>query len=76
MNKETAFFLGQKIGIVKDLDLGSSGDCLGSYIRVKVEVDVSKPLESGFFIDLDWNKPVMIYLMYENYRIIVGIVVL
>lgn len=66
MNKETAFFLGKKIGTVKDLDLGSAGDCLGSFIRVKVEVDVSKPLERGFFIDLDGTKPVMIYLMYER----------
>lgn len=44
MNKETGFFLSQKIGLVKDLDMGNTGDCLGS-VRAKIEIDVSKPLE-------------------------------
>lgn len=65
MNRETAFFLGKKIGAVKDLDLGAAGDCLGSFIWIQVEVDVTRPLERGFFIDLDGTKPVMIYLMYK-----------
>lgn len=66
MNKETAFFLWKKIETVKDIDLGSASDCLGSFICVQVEVDVSQPLEREFLVDLDGTKSVMIYMMYER----------
>lgn len=52
MIKEIGVDLGKRIGKVKEIDLGDAGDCLGKYIWVRVEVDVSKPLERGFFIDL------------------------
>ncbi|KAK4848277.1 hypothetical protein QYF36_011182 [Acer negundo] len=45
MNKETWLFLGGLIGEVKEIDKGSSGDCLGKFIRVRVLVDVLKPLK-------------------------------
>lgn len=64
-NEETALFLGKRVGVVKEIDLGKAGDCLGKFIRVIVEADVSKPLEIGFFIDVKNSNLVMVYVMYE-----------
>ncbi|KAL5767822.1 hypothetical protein ACOSQ2_014605 [Xanthoceras sorbifolium] len=34
MTKEIGRFLGNQIGVVREIDLGASGNCLGKYIRV------------------------------------------
>lgn len=60
MNKEIAFFLGKQIGTIKGLDLGSASDCLGSFIRIEVEVDVTQPLERVLFLDVGEAKLVII----------------
>lgn len=66
MTKETALFLGKKVGKVKEIDLGKNGDCLRKFIRGRVEVDVSKPLERGIFLDVRGKEPVLIYTMYKR----------
>lgn len=52
--------------MIKEIDLGKAGDCFGKFIRVKVEVDVTKPLELGFFIDVKNSEPIMVYVMYAR----------
>lgn len=66
MNGDTTLALGRRIGTIKELDLGPNGECLGKFIRVHVEIDVTKPLERFFFVELNGPKPVMIYIMYER----------
>lgn len=53
MNRETASNLGSKIGTVKEIDIGATGDCLGKYIQIRLKVDITRPLEKGIMIDLD-----------------------
>ncbi|KAL5808000.1 hypothetical protein ACOSQ3_028691 [Xanthoceras sorbifolium] len=43
MSREVGLFLGEMIGEVLEVDPGSSGDCLGKFIRVRALVDVGKP---------------------------------
>ncbi|KAL5741391.1 hypothetical protein ACOSP7_028123 [Xanthoceras sorbifolium] len=45
MSKDIGRSLGEMVGTVVDVDPGSSGDCLGKFFRVKVRVDVEKPLK-------------------------------
>lgn len=45
ITKDIALFLGLEIGRVKDFDLGSTGECLGPFIRIRMIVDTTKPLE-------------------------------
>ncbi|KAL5805717.1 hypothetical protein ACOSQ4_028450 [Xanthoceras sorbifolium] len=45
MSKDMGRSLGEMVGTVVDVDPGSSGDCLGKFFRVKVRVDVEKPLK-------------------------------
>lgn len=44
MNKETCLFLGNLIGKVEEVDSGETGDCFCSFIRVRVQIDITKPL--------------------------------
>ncbi|KAH7566568.1 hypothetical protein JRO89_XS08G0190500 [Xanthoceras sorbifolium] len=43
MTKNIGLFLGQSIGMVKDTDVGASGDCFGKFLRVRVSIDTLKP---------------------------------
>ncbi|KAL5818562.1 hypothetical protein ACOSQ4_022404 [Xanthoceras sorbifolium] len=52
MNKEVGIFLGKQIGEFIDIDLGDSGDCLGKYLRVRILINISKPLKRCIRIDL------------------------
>lgn len=36
MKKELGWELGSQVGSVEDIDTGATGDCLGTYMRVKV----------------------------------------
>ncbi|KAH7548410.1 hypothetical protein JRO89_XS14G0122100 [Xanthoceras sorbifolium] len=42
MSRDVGLFLGEMIGKVLKVDPGSSGDCLGKFIRVRALVDVGK----------------------------------
>ncbi|KAL5823584.1 hypothetical protein ACOSQ3_021568 [Xanthoceras sorbifolium] len=67
MTKDIGLFLGRKIGLVKEIDLGPSGDCVGKYIRVLVVVDITKPLRRCLKLDLDGTgKPSILLLRYER----------
>lgn len=42
------------------------GDCIGRFIRAPVEVDITKPLERGFDLDVDEDEAVSIMIRYER----------
>ncbi|PON88848.1 hypothetical protein TorRG33x02_153630 [Trema orientale] len=44
MTQKVARFLGSAIKIGEEIDVGATGDCLGNFIRVRVQVDIAKPL--------------------------------
>ncbi|KAI9192859.1 hypothetical protein LWI28_028583 [Acer negundo] len=43
-SKEIGWFLGETIGFVVDVDGGLAGDCVGKFLRVRVRIDINKPL--------------------------------
>ncbi|TXG51551.1 hypothetical protein EZV62_024075 [Acer yangbiense] len=67
MMKEMREFLGQFIGEVVDIDVGSTGECFGKYLRVRVAIDVSKPLKRFLRLDLDEKgAESMVLIRYEK----------
>ncbi|KAL5835691.1 hypothetical protein ACOSQ3_015246 [Xanthoceras sorbifolium] len=63
MMKEIELLLGKQIGVVRELDLGASGDCVGRYLRVRIVVDVTKPLKRCIKVDIDDpEKPTIMIL--------------
>ncbi|TXG46833.1 hypothetical protein EZV62_026127 [Acer yangbiense] len=66
MTKKIGRFLESIIGEVIEIDEGESGDCDGKYIRVRVMIDVEKPLRRCLRIDVlgDGVESVML-IKYE-----------
>ncbi|TXG51275.1 hypothetical protein EZV62_023799 [Acer yangbiense] len=60
-------FLGEMVGKVKEVDTGKSGDCVGKFIRVRVVVQVDKPLHRILRVDVmgDETESVML-LIYKR----------
>ncbi|TXG68287.1 hypothetical protein EZV62_003222 [Acer yangbiense] len=67
MTSEIAWFLGSIIRDMKEVDDGASGDCIGKYIRVRVVIDVCKPLRRILCVDVlrDGQESTML-LRYER----------
>ncbi|KAL5830504.1 hypothetical protein ACOSQ3_019972 [Xanthoceras sorbifolium] len=56
-----------QIGTVREVDAGASADCLGKYIRVRVEIDIDKLLQRFLKVNLGSSaKDVVMLLRYER----------
>ncbi|KAL5764614.1 hypothetical protein ACOSQ2_017208 [Xanthoceras sorbifolium] len=66
MTKSIGRFLGNQIGEVREIDAGASGDCLGKYIRVRVVLDISKPLQR--FLKVNMGNPGKDVIMLLRYK--------
>ncbi|KAL5819222.1 hypothetical protein ACOSQ4_023064 [Xanthoceras sorbifolium] len=67
MTREIDLFLGRQIGEVCELDLGATGDCLGKFLRIRVRIDISRPLQRCIRVDLDGSgKACTMLLRYER----------
>ncbi|KAK1562353.1 hypothetical protein Q3G72_010611 [Acer saccharum] len=67
MTKEIRHFLGSMVGMVKEVDVGVSGECSRDFLRVRVVIDIAKPLRRCVRVDVmgDGEKTMMI-LHYER----------
>ncbi|TXG66596.1 hypothetical protein EZV62_007871 [Acer yangbiense] len=68
MTKEMGEFLGQLIGELRDIDVGVTGECFGKYMRLKVDIDVSKPLKRFLCLELEKKKELILLLRREEDR--------
>lgn len=50
MDKETGETLGEKIGVFKEVDVGEDGMAVGRVLRIKVLIDIRKPLMRGIMV--------------------------
>ncbi|KAL5834913.1 hypothetical protein ACOSQ4_014410 [Xanthoceras sorbifolium] len=67
MNKETCFFLGCLIGEVVEVDSSMTGKCFGTYLRVRVWVDLTKALKRFLRVTMTTDEPETILLLkYER----------
>ncbi|TXG62355.1 hypothetical protein EZV62_013718 [Acer yangbiense] len=62
MTKEIGEFIGKLIGELKDIDVGLTRECFGKYMRLKVEVDVSKSLKRFLRLELEKGKESILLL--------------
>ncbi|KAL5813762.1 hypothetical protein ACOSQ4_024403 [Xanthoceras sorbifolium] len=67
MSKEAGIFLGNFVGSVEEVDTGSSGSYMGKYLRVRVEVDITKALRRGIRVLMgDPEEEVVVVLRVET----------
>ncbi|XP_040987632.1 uncharacterized protein LOC121235350 [Juglans microcarpa x Juglans regia] len=65
MNANTSLNLGKAVGEVLKVDTDSSGVCWESFLRIKVMIDLTKPLARGRFLNLG-NSKYWIPFKYEK----------
>ncbi|KAF5443021.1 hypothetical protein F2P56_035618 [Juglans regia] len=65
MNANTGFNLGKSMGEVLMVDTDDSGVCWGSFLRLRVMIDLTKPLARGRFLTLG-NAKYWIPFKYER----------
>ncbi|TXG71426.1 hypothetical protein EZV62_000005 [Acer yangbiense] len=66
MNKRTAKWMAEQIGRVIEIPFESK-DCWGKFLKVKVQIDITKPLKRWLHLKLDKsNDIVMVSLKYER----------
>lgn len=58
--------LGGSLGIVEDVDCGSSRTWLGGFLRVWVHIDITKPFRRGIKLKLDAGREVWCPIQYER----------
>ncbi|XP_050281194.1 uncharacterized protein LOC126722088 [Quercus robur] len=71
--KEVGYNIGSTIGAVESVDTNETGFCLGSFMRIRVMIDISNPLcrgrkvrlgeSSQFWVDFKYERmPIFFYL--------------
>ncbi|TXG58157.1 hypothetical protein EZV62_015986 [Acer yangbiense] len=66
MNRRTTKWMAEQIGKMIDIPIESK-DCWGKFMKVKVQIDISKPLKRWLRLKLDKsNDIVMVSLKYER----------
>lgn len=58
--------IGNKLGKFLEVDCDESGACVGKFMRIKVRLDISKPLWRGFPIDLSSGVKALVEFRYER----------
>ncbi|CAI9106152.1 OLC1v1005228C1 [Oldenlandia corymbosa var. corymbosa] len=65
MTHSTAEFVANKIGSFMDVQTNAQGNCWGISIRVKVLVDITKPIPRMLEVDVN-DEPLTLYFQYEK----------
>jgi len=65
MNKEVGNKIGETIGMVEEVDVSGNGPGRGSSLRIKIQIDITKPLERGRALWLN-GKLVWVNFRYEK----------
>lgn len=66
MNKETGEMIGNEVGAFVDMDLEEDGSAVGQYLRIKVRLNITKPLMRGVSLVVeDGEAPLWCPMVYE-----------
>lgn len=67
MTKEVGWSIGSQLGRVEDIDGGATGDCLGKFLRIRISLDISVPLEKEiYFVRKRGEEPILLGIAYER----------
>lgn len=67
MNRSVATMLGNGIGEFLEVDSNEDGDCWGPSLRIRVNIDISKPLRRGIKFCVENNpKELWVEIKYER----------
>ncbi|KAI7985086.1 hypothetical protein LOK49_LG14G00016 [Camellia lanceoleosa] len=66
MTKEVGYLIGNKIGSTVDVEYGADGMAIGRYLRIRVTLNVAKPLRRGMKLAVHNREAVWVDFKYER----------
>ncbi|KAH9781813.1 cchc-type domain-containing protein [Citrus sinensis] len=66
MHKDMVQELGEYIGSVKDVDTDEEGNCIGEIVRLRISVDITKPLQKLLEVETEDEGSIPIPILYER----------
>lgn len=66
MELESIHKLGELIGDVLEVETDDEGECIGPYARVRISIDITKPLQKMVFLELEEDNEVELPVLYER----------
>lgn len=66
MTRETDEKIGRMLGEIEEVDIPATANLLGKFIRVRVKMDITKPLCQGRLIKFGGPTPVWVSFQYER----------
>ena len=67
MNQECVEVIGNHIGTFKEVSGGENGECWGRYLRIRISINISKPLKRLVGLCLvEGESPELLLLQYER----------
>ena len=63
--KENAKAIGSTLGNVEYIEKSTKGDCRGYCIRVRININITRPLFKGRLVNMGGPKPQWISFKYE-----------
>ncbi|KAH7835506.1 hypothetical protein Vadar_026778 [Vaccinium darrowii] len=66
ISKEVGMKIGNKVGLVDDVSIPITGSKDGRFVRVRVVMDISKPLKRGCMVKLSSATPLWVEFRYER----------
>ncbi|TXG66785.1 hypothetical protein EZV62_008060 [Acer yangbiense] len=66
MTKEMGEYIGSCVEELVDIDMGVTGECFGKYMRLRVAIDISKPLKRFLRLELKQVVESMLLIRYEK----------
>ena len=65
MNKEVVKKLGEKIGMVKEIETNKAGECISLFARARISFDSTQPLKKIVFLQQEGDM-IPILILYEK----------
>ena len=65
MVRETIKMLGERIGIVEDIEADEAGERLGQFARVRISVNITQPLKKVVYLQQEGEK-IPMAVLYEK----------
>ncbi|XP_015382712.1 uncharacterized protein LOC107175623 [Citrus sinensis] len=66
MHKGAIQKLGEKIGDVEEVETDDDEECIGLYARLRISVNVTKPLKKILFLEEEGKKKIPMAVLYER----------
>ncbi|KAH9792118.1 CCHC-type domain-containing protein [Citrus sinensis] len=66
MHRDMVQELGEYIGSVEDVDTDEEGNCIGEIVRLRISVDITKPLQKILEVETEDEGSIPIPILYER----------